>query len=584
MGDGTAATAGRAAISRALNERYGYSFEHAAHRPPVVRPPPAPPPPRRSPVVAPPVESPGFRDLAKPPAWVRAYQRLTWGIAPGAKQAFDALGANDTARYAAMVEQQLAWESIDDSACDARLLDAGYTTLAKPLAQLWTEHVVSPPDYDFRMRPAWEVQRATIVRAVHSRCQLRERLVTFWNDHFNVTVSDYDAGPVYPHYNRNVIRNHALGNFRSMLLAMACSTSMMIYLDNRSNRRAGPNENFARELLELHTMGAEHYLGFVSPFDVPPSPEDPAYPIGYTDIDVYETAAAFTGWTVNTGAGGDGTFIYKPSDHDTGPKTVLGMFLPPEQAAMKDGYDILDRLASHPKVAKFICRKLIRHFVTDTPPQSLIDSASLVFRQNWQNADQIRLTLRHILQSPLARESWGGKMRRPTEVVVAAMRAAGADWTLRVAHSRSNDFMYRLGFAGHSPHDWQAPNGYPDISTAWSGSNSFAMTWKMVGWLTDASDETLRLMPIVEASRSDVAQWTARKLVDYWCTRVLGYRPARLRIQMLVDFMAQNGNADTFVIADTNEWKGNDLKAHYNHDRLRNMVSMILMSPELFQR
>ena len=584
MSEGTAATAGRAAISRALNQRYGYAFETAVHRPPVVRPPSAPSPPRRSPVVVPPIESPGFRDLAKPPAWVRAYQRLTWGITPGARQAFDALGANDVARYEAMVEQQLAWESIDDSACDARLLDAGYTTLAKPLTQLWAEHVVAPPDYNFRMRPAWEVQRATIVRAVYSRRQLRERLATFWNDHFNVTVSDYDAGPLYAHYNRNVVRNHAMGNFRAMLFSMACSTSMMIYLDNRSNRRAGPNENFARELLELHTMGAEHYLGFLSPFEVPPSPEDPTYPIGYTDIDVYETAAAFTGWTVNTGSGGDGTFLYKASDHDTGPKTVLGMFLPPEQAAMKDGHDILDRLASHPKVAKFICRKLIRHFVTDNPPQSLIDSASVVFRQNWQNADQIRLTLRHILRSPFARESWGGKMRRPTEIVVAALRTAGADWTLRVEHDRSNDFMYRLGFSGHSPHDWQAPNGYPDVAPAWSGSNSFAMTWKMVGWLTETSDATLRLMPIVEASRTDVPQWTARKLVDYWTLRVLGYRPARLRLQMLVDFMAQNGNADTFVIADTNEWKGSDLKAHYNHDRLRNMVSMILMSPELFQR
>ena len=109
-----------------------------------------------------------------------------------------------------------------------------------------------------------------------------------------------------------------MGNFRTMLEAMARSTSMMFFLDNRTNRRSGPNENFARDLLELHTFGAENYLGFVNPAAVPPCPEDPSYPIGYTDIDVYETAAAFTGWSVRTGSGGDGTFIYNASDQTPG--------------------------------------------------------------------------------------------------------------------------------------------------------------------------------------------------------------------------------------------------------------------------
>ena len=582
-----ATAAGRqAAISDALARRYGYPVEAAARPPPFTPPaPPAEPPPRRTPVVTPdPRIVPPRGQLARPPAWVRAWHRLGYGITPTAKQEFNALGANDVARYEALLEQQLAWESIDDSALDARLAAAGYSTLGKTLPELWADHVASGPAYEVRMLPAWEVQRGALVRAIFSRRQLHERMTTFWHDHFNVMVSDYDAGPVYVHYNRNVMRGNAMGNFRDMLEAMARSTSMLFYLDNRTNRRAGPNENFARELLELHTFGAENYLGFVNPSDVPPCPEDPSYPIGYTDIDVYETAAAFTGWSVNTGEGGDGTFLYRANDHDTGPKVVLGLYLVPEQAALKDGRDVLDRIATHPRVAKFICRKLIRHFVTDAPPQSLVDSAAAIFRDNWQSPDQIRQVLRHILRSEPARESWGGKRRRPSEVVAAAMRAAGADWTLRPNHDRSNDFMWRHGATGHLPYDWPAPNGYPDTALAWSGANSFAMTWKMLGWLSDASDGELRLMPIVETSRAQVATWTARNLVDFWCNRILGHLPAGGRLQMLYRFMAQNGDPAGFAIADDNVWRGSDFKGHYNHDRLRNMVSMVLMSPEFFNR
>lgn len=582
-------TSNQDTVRRALAQRYGYSFESAARPPP---PPPAPPltlPPRTGGGVTftgPRLGSPD-RGIPKPPAWVRAYSRLTFGITPIARIVFNAFGGNDTSRYENMLEQQLAWESIDDSAVDNRLASAGYTTLNKPLTQLWAEHVAGNPDYNTRMRPAWEVQRSTLVRAVYSQRQLRERLVTFWNDHFNVTASDFDAGPVYVHYNRDVVRAHAFGNFRAMLEAMARSTAMLYYLDNRSNTRAGPNENFGRELLELHTLGAENYLGFVNPFTVPPAPEDPSYPIGYTDIDVYETAAAFTGWSVNTGTGGDGTFLYRANNHDTGPKTVLGMFLNPEQPALKDGQDVLDRLASHPRVAKFICKKLIRHFVDDRPPQALVDSAAEIFRANWQNSNQIRLTLRHILRSEQAREGWNLKQRRPAEVLIAAMRTAGSNWTIRPDHSRSNDLMYRLGFTGHVPHDWPAPNGYPDTANAWSGANSFAMTWKLLGWMAEARDDDAaetRLLSIVETSRAEVPQWTARNLVNFWCARILGWLPPPDRFRVLVAFMAQNGNPDTYVITDTNDWKASDLKGHYNHDRLRNMVSMILMSPEFFRR
>ncbi len=532
---------------------------------------------------------PSLLTLARPPFAVRMLSNLSYGITPQSLSEFNALGSTDMERLANWVDWQLDWSAIDDSAVENRLSGAGYTTLDKSLAQLWSGHVLGNPEYNTRMRPAWEIQRAAFVRATHSRRQLREVVVNFWHDHFNVTAGDYSAGPVYVHYDRDVIRKHALGNFRNMLEAVATSPAMLYYLDNVSNTRAGPNENWARELLELHTFGAANYLGFMDPFAVPPDPTDPGYPSGYTDIDVYETASAFTGWTMKNGHwefpnDNDGSFVYRQSWHDAGPKFVLGKLLNPEQPAMKDGRDILDRLASHPAVARFVCGKLIRRFVNDSPPESLVRSAAAVFRQNWQRADQIERVLRHVLTSSAMYNAWGQKTRRPFEAIVAAMRATGSDWTLRLDNDAANNFMWRLGFTGHEPYAWPAPNGYPDTEQAWTGANSLAMDWKLLNWLTEARDADVPLLPILATSRAKVSQWTATRLVDYWCNRILGRRPSNARRQLLIGFMAQNGDPATHVISDTNAWAGNDLKNHYNQERLRSMVSLILMSPEFLSR
>jgi uncharacterized protein (DUF1800 family) len=527
--------------------------------------------------------------LQRAPFAVRVLNNMTFGATAASIAEFNALGANDDARLTAFVDQQLNPAGIDDSAFDTRLANAGYNTLNKSLGQLWADHVLPEPSvWENRMRPAWEVQRGALARAVHSKRQLQETLVGFWHNHFNVMLNEFSTGPVAVHYNRDVIRNNVLGNFRTMLEEVAKSTAMMYYLDNASNTRSGPNENFARELLELHTFGAENYLGFMDPFQVPPAPEDPAYPIGYTDVDVYETASAFTGWSVKDGhwqypTENDGTFVYRQAWHDAGPKFVLGKFLNPEQPAMKDGRDILDRLASHPRVAKFICKKLIRRFVSDNPDQALIDSAATIFRQNWQSPNQIRLTVRHILLSDAFKNAWGQKHRRPFELMAAGLRTLGSDWTPRIGDNRSNDLFWLMGFTGNTPYEWPAPNGYPDVAVAWSGSNSYAMTWKVLNWLTEASDNSVPLAPILATTRSGVSNWTANNLVDFWCQRILGYLPAASRRQTLVSFMAQNGAA-TEAIADTDTWAASNPKAHYNQQRLRSMVALILMSPEFMTR
>lgn len=537
------------------------------------------------------LSAPRLATLPRPPFAVRALNHLSYGATATSVAEFMALGSSDSQRLANYVDWQLDWGNIADTALEQRLAQAGYSTLGKSLEQLWADHVKPDPVHAIRMRPAWEVQRAAYVRATHSKRQLREVLVNFWHAHFNVMGTDYSAGPVFVHYDRDVIRANATGNFRSMLEAVAKSTSMLYYLDNLNNSRSGPNENWARELLELHTLGAENYLGFMDPFQVPPCPEDPSYPIGYTDIDVYETSAAFTGWSARNGhwqfpTENDGTFVYRQSWHDAGPKFLLGMMIYPEQPALKDGQDVLNRLASHPRVAKFICRKLIRRFVNDTPRQALVDSAAAIFRANWQHPRQIEITLRHILNSDDMLNSWGQKNRRPFEAVVAAMRTLGQDWTLRLDHGKSDEFMWRAGFTGNLPYNWPAPNGYPDSGVAWSGSNSFAMTWKLLNWLTETSDADVPLSPILAATRSGLSasQWTADKLVDFWSTRLLGYAIEPKRRQVLARFMAQNGDPATYLILDNDVWAGTDLKKHYNHQRLRSLVSLILMSPEFMSR
>lgn len=268
-----------------------------------------------------------------------------------------ALGATPEARLQAYVDQQLNPQAIVDSDCDARLAAAGFNTLGKTLEQLWADHVVNNDDWSYRMLPFTETEKTTFIRAVYSKRQLFEVLADFWHNHFNVYGWHYYVGPVFVHYDRDVIRANMLGNFRAMLEQAARSTAMLFYLDNYINQAGGFNENFARELLELHTLGAENYLGVMDPFQVPVG--DDGIAIGYVDNDVYEAARSFTGWRVDystwePGVGQSGAFLYYPPWHDRANKFFMHQYIPADQADMKDGQDVLDIIAHHPGTARFI--------------------------------------------------------------------------------------------------------------------------------------------------------------------------------------------------------------------------------------
>jgi uncharacterized protein (DUF1800 family) len=293
-----------------------------------------------------------------------------------------------------------------------------------------------------------ELTEQKLQRAIYSERQLQEVLTDFWFNHFNV---DARKGPVrfmLTEYERDVIRPRVLGTFRELLGAVAKSPAMLFYLDNwmsaaetagtrRPQNRRGLNENYARELMELHTLGAD---------------------AGYTQRDVAEVARAFTGWTIDGPRRGGG-FTFQPNLHDTGEKMVLGHRLP-AGGGLGDGEEVLDILADHPRTARFIATRLARRFVSDEPPASLVERAAARFRDT---RGDLREVMRAILTSPefLSPDSYHAKVKTPLEYVVSALRAAGADV------QDVQPLVRALQQLGMPLYQCQPPTGYQDSADAW---------------------------------------------------------------------------------------------------------------------
>ncbi|MEM9799981.1 MAG: DUF1800 domain-containing protein [Planctomycetota bacterium] len=340
--------------------------------------------------------------------------------------------------YRAWLDEQLDPASIDDSALDARL--AGYPTLAMDAETLVATYPQSSGGDVF---VAQQLISARIVRAVESRRQLFERVVEFWTDHFNIDGTDGPLRYFKTVDDREVIRRYALGSFRDLLSASTRSAAMLYYLDNYVNSAGAPNENYARELMELHTLGVDG---------------------GYTEDDVKEVARCFTGWTFRpAGVPGLGAFLFRPLTHDSGAKTVLGTSLP-AGGGIQDGETVIDLLASHPSTAQFLARKLCVYFLTYEPPQVTVDRVAARFTAT---GGSIAATVREVLATRSYREARIDeypRLRRPFHMAVGALRSTGA--TLgNPAPLRGELFLL-----GHTPFTWPAPNGYPDSLGAW-GSN-----------------------------------------------------------------------------------------------------------------
>lgn len=318
-----------------------------------------------------------------------------------------------------------------------------------------------------------ELQAATLARAVTSERQLFEVMVNFWENHFSVFANKGPQERLFlTAYDRDVIRPRAMGKFRDLLGAVAQSPAMLFYLDNwqsqadsmhptlaraptfgRGGRgrgmaaptalrqRRGLNENYARELMELHTMGVDG---------------------GYTQHDVIEVARALTGWTIAMGQGGG--FIFRPEFHDAGEKIVLGHRLAAGRGE-EDGANVLDIVAYHPSTATFITTKLARHFISDEPPKALIDRCAAVFTQT---DGDIRQTVGCVVTSAefFSRAAYRSKVKTPFEVVASALRAVQAEPD---ATPRSAQAVAQLGqpIFGHA-----TPDGWPDRGDAWMNTGA----------------------------------------------------------------------------------------------------------------
>lgn len=550
---------------------------------------------------------------AAPPAEFLALSRMSYGPRPEGLERVRAIGLD------AYIDEQLSPAAIPDDECDAKLaaarlrlrysaaLDSSYpardealplSLLGASVAELWPRAVTSLA-WQERMRPWEEVRLAAWVRAVYSRRQLQELLVEFWHNHFSANpASDAAISASFPAYDRT-IRQHCLGNFRALLEAIATSTAMLYALDNVSNRAGGGeggNENFARELFELHTLGSDNYLKF---YDDRRSIGQVAYggesfARGYIDDDVYEAARCFTGWTAANGhwerpAQNDGSFLYDPDWHDTAPKTVLSPDGFPNirarQPDMKDGRDVLDLLARHPGTARAICRKLCRRFIGDSPPPAVVDAATAEWMASRDAPDQIRRVVRLILRSPELRAAWGQKVKRPFELVVSYLRATGAELSLADAASDDGDhwadLLYNVGLAGHRIFEWPTPTGHPDLASHWLSTNGMLRRWNLPFVLAQpwggGVSLDLRAQTDVAVPGGSVAQ-----IVDYWARRLCGGAlDAGVRAE-LIAFLAQGGDAAQPPAPTPRAPDWNDPAAIA--DRIAATVQLLAMSPDFQYR
>jgi uncharacterized protein (DUF1800 family) len=409
---------------------------------------------------------------------VHLLSRTTYGVRPGDVEALLSTGTD------AWLERQLHPETIDDVALEARLAAAAERGPATRRGVF--VRAAAPPDSTNRdttnmanrMRAETAIMRSTVLlrvaafaqpqtlvtakmeRAVHSARQLEEVMTDFWFNHFNVFFGKGVVRMSLAAYERDAIRVNVFGRFEDMLRATAQHPAMLVYLDNYLSTAADPadpdakgglNENYARELLELHTLGVDG---------------------GYTQQDVVEVARAFTGWTISGGAtpervvvnraladGGAIGFEFQAGRHDRGEKVMLGHTLAAGRG-IEDGLDVLSFLAAHPSTAQFIATKLVRHFVADLPPPELVEEIAEVFTST---GGDLREVTRALFTSEQFYQpaNYRAKTKRPFEFVASVLRLTGAEVT------EDRELYNQLRAFGHVPYNEAAPTGFPTEASEW---------------------------------------------------------------------------------------------------------------------
>ncbi|HYC05651.1 MAG TPA: DUF1800 domain-containing protein [Azospirillaceae bacterium] len=449
--------------------------------------------------------------------------RLAFGPRPGDVAALRQQG------FQAWLQQQLAPPAGDDPMTASMVATARlpilYTDPATgdfvvqqlPLSHLTRSTQQLWPLQDFNQnpilarteRPREEVRSATFIRAAYGTYQLREVMVHFWHNHFTVNAEgDNRIAVTLPVYDR-IMRANALGNFRALLGQVAKSTAMLYYLNNASSDASHPDENYARELMELHTLGIDAYLGR------DPANHDPSGNTGYSDVDVLEVARVLTGWTIADGrytSLNNGTFIFTPARHDTRPKRALGLIFPGNEG-VQEGERLLDRLARHPLTARFIAKKLVRYFVSDNPPAALVDRAAQAFLSNVSAPNQMAAVVHTIVTSAEFAASAGQKTKDPFQFMASFLRGTGLRFN---PHGR---LWENLKAMGRPQFAWGTPAGAPDVGAAWTNTNSLLMRWNAAFMVLEPFNYGINRDQVAPTPASVNS---AQAALDYWVERLLG--------------------------------------------------------------
>lgn len=441
----------------------------------------------------------------------RILNRAGYGPRPGDVERVRQMGLET------YLDQQLNPETIEDTATD--LLIRGNDLYNREIGDLINQEPIDA---------ARALMLATFSRALTSKRQLYEAAVEFWSDHFNIYLRKQQFVPFFKIVDdRETIRPHALGSFRDLLWASMHSPAMLIYLDNVQNRESAPNENYARELMELHTLGVNS---------------------GYTQEDVQEVARVLTGWTIQRRGVHQGQLIFRPEEHDAGTKTVLNQTI-----SGGDGDSELNQLAdilvNHPATAQFIATKLVRRFVADEPPASLVTQVAQTFTTT---GGEIKPMLRQIFLSPEFAAA-PPKLKRPYTFIVSALRSLQAE--LSPEMRQIGLWLERMGqmlFA------WAAPNGYPDVSAAWSAN--LLPRWNFALTLTTGQVRGVSL-PWEDLWRAGTVT-TTNEALELVAGLILGRSLDDSARQLLTDYIAtdQLGNSE-------------------GQQRLKEAVGLLLASP-----
>ncbi|MBI4473023.1 MAG: DUF1800 domain-containing protein [Acidobacteria bacterium] len=357
--------------------------------------------------------------------------RICFGPRPNDIERVRSTGAEE------YIHQQLHPERINDSAADARVLSMA--SIRMTAAQV-LENYREPRELVRRLLD--ELAAHKIVRAVHSERQLQEVMTDFWFNHFNVFWGKNADRFLTTAYEMNAIRPHVLGRFKDLLMATAKSPAMLFYLDNHlSSVQRGINENYARELMELHTLGVDG---------------------GYTQKDVQEVARAFTGWAIDAPQR-SGAFLFRPRMHDNGEKVVLGHKI--DGGGIGDGERVIEILARHASTARFISTKLVRRFVSDHLPEPLVKHVADVYDKT---GGDIREMMRAILTSKEfnSPDALLAKTKTPFEYAVSAIRSLDGET------GGSRRLAQAIARMGQPLYQYQAPAGFPDRGDYWMGNGA----------------------------------------------------------------------------------------------------------------